>query len=297
MVQDHITPHRTANAMLQDTSTFYFLLVEGIKDLPTYKKLISEGVQIKVSFGKHKMKEIDELLKKRGFENYLGIRDADFLRLKNNSKFNQNYCGNIFATDEHDSESMIIASDALTDFINHISHESNTKTFSSQYGSIRDLCYRLCYPIACLRLASKKYDLGLAFKPLKPEGNKVKFKKFICEKEFIYLGHEKMINTLVEYSTNRGGNIPPREDILKALDKIISENYSLYDIVNGHDLSEVLYIICKKGLKIQNKLLSDAGCVEDMLRMTYNMEYFKRTKIYGDICDHQNKIQKPILRE
>lgn len=64
MFQDHITPHRTANAMLQDTSTFYFLLVEGIKDLPTYKKLISEGVQIKVSFGKHKMKEIDELLKK-----------------------------------------------------------------------------------------------------------------------------------------------------------------------------------------------------------------------------------------
>ncbi|HDG1670449.1 TPA: hypothetical protein PFE31_004777, partial [Kluyvera ascorbata] len=141
-----------------------------------------------------------------------------------------------------------------------------------------------------------KNNLGLAFKPLRPEGNKLKYKKFICEQNFLYLGHEKMINTVVEYSTNRGGDIASRDFISKCLEKIIEEEYNPFDIVNGHDLSEILYIICKKGLKSQNKLLNDAGCVEDMLRMTYNLDHFKKTKIYDELSHYQAKIQKLVLK-
>lgn len=296
MFQEHITPFRTANAMIQDKSVFHFLLVEGVKDLPTFKKLMDEKIQIKVSFGKHKMREIDLLLKERGFDNYFGIRDADFLRLKSNPNFDENYNNFIFATDEHDLEGMIMVSDALTEFIDHISHGDNINNFISQFGPIRDLCYNLCYPIACLRLASKKNNLGLAFKPLRPEGNKLKYKKFICEQNFLYLGHDKMINTVVEYSTNRGGDIASRDFISKCLENIIDEKYNLFDIVNGHDLSEILYMICKKGLKSQNKLLNDAGCVEDMLRMTYNLDHFKKTKIYDELSHYQAKIQKLVLK-
>ncbi|HCM5084234.1 TPA: DUF4435 domain-containing protein [Klebsiella aerogenes] len=297
MLQDHITSSRIANAIIQDTGVAYFILVEGIKDLPTYKKLINDTVMVKVTFGKHKMREIDYLLKERGFINYVGIRDSDFLRLKGNPKFQQDYDDVIYATDEHDAESMIIFSNALLEFIDHISNEQNKNNFIKTHGPIRELCYSLCYPLACLRLAAKKYNLGLSFKPVKPEGNKLKYKKFICENTFTYLGHEKMINTVIEYSTNRGSIISSREDILSRLKETILEKHNVTDIVNGHDLSEILYIICKKGIKSQNKLLNDASGVEDMLRMTYNLEHFKKTKLYTDLNSHQITVNKDILRK
>lgn len=296
MFKEHITPIRTANAIIQDTSSSYFLLVEGEKDIPIYKKLMSAEIQIKVSFGKSKMREIDSILKDRDFKKYLGIRDADFLRLNGNPKYISDYNGELFATDEHDSEGMIISSEALTDFIDTISSADKAKLFEAKHGSIRDLCYNLCYPLACLRLSNKINNHGLAFKPQKPEGNKLKYKKFICEDNFCYLGHDKMINTVLEYSTNRGGVVASRQIILSHLEAALSENHNLHDIVNGHDLSEALYLICKKGLKSQNKLLIDAKAVEDMLRLAYNLEHFKKTTIFNDLCNYQKTINSVILR-
>lgn len=297
MFRDHITPERTANSITLESGDNFFLLVEGENDIPIYKKLMSSQVKIKVSFGKAKMKEIDKLLKERNFENYIGIRDADFLRLKNNPKYDPEYNGILFASDEHDSEGMIVVSSALEEFFDFITNEKTYDEFKRKHGSIRELCYKLCYPIACLRLANKRYNLGLAFKPAKPEGNKLKYKKFICEKTFVYLGHEKLINTIHEYSTNRGGDIKKREQILRHLDDVIKEEHNIYDIVNGHDLVEALYIICKKGLKSQNQLLNDASCVEEMLRLAFNLDHFKKTHIYKCLDSHQRKLKKEILRQ
>lgn len=297
MFKDHITPERTANAITLESGDVFFLLVEGENDTPIYKKLMSEHIKIMVSFGKNKMKEIDRLLKERNFKNYIGIRDADFLRLKDNPKYNSDYHERLFATDEHDSEGMIIVSSALDEFFNFITNEITYNEFEKKHGHIRDLCYSLCYPIACLRLANKRNNLGLAFKPARPEGNKVKYKKFICENTFTYLGHDKLVNTLVEYSTNRGGNLKTREQISIHLDNIIKEEHNPYDIVNGHDLVEALYIICKKGLKSQNKLLNDASSVEEMLRLAFHLDHFKKTDLYCSLDLYQKEINKEILRQ
>ncbi|MEW7312680.1 hypothetical protein AB1E22_08145 [Buttiauxella gaviniae] len=297
MFCDHITPDRTANAIIQDKSfNGYYLFIEGIKDLKTYKKLMSKDVKLQVTFGKHNMRKIKDILQEREYKKFIGIRDADFLRLEGNEKFDNNYNECIFPTDEHDSEGMIINSDALYDFIDSVSNEKNIALFTEKYGEIRNVIYELCYPLACLRLANKKNNLGLAFKPVKPEGNKFKIKKFISEENFSYLGHEKMINTIVEYSTNRGGKITSREQILSCLTNEISSNHDIKQIINGHDIAEVLYLISKKGLKSLSKTINDSGCVEEMLRLAYNYDYFSTTSVFKKIISYQNTNGIELLR-
>ena len=284
-----MSPSRIANSIMQD-STFKgsCLLVEGESDIKLFGKFsCKENSRIKVSFGKKEMRDIYNILQQRDFNRVVGIRDADFIRI--NNKFDENYGPNIFITDYHDSEGMIINSSAFDNFLLEACREINIIAFQKKFGDVRDYLYQLNYSIACLRLANKKYNLGLAFKPVRPEGNKVKFKKFICEKTMTYLGHDKLINTIVEYSKNRGSVIAEREEILDKLLEVINEKYPQNEVSNGHDLAEVLFIICKKGLKSSNKLLQDASSVEGMLRLAYGRDHFAATSLLSSFKKLESK--------
>ncbi|RAJ09886.1 DUF4435 domain-containing protein [Aeromonas salmonicida] len=296
-MQQHITPVRIANSLQQDSSfNGVYVLVEGDTDNKLYKKLtLEENTKIKVTFGKKKMRETYDILEERGFSRMMGIRDADFIRLNKTGKFDINYDKNIFITDFHDTEVMMIDSDAFDSFIHEVSLEENILKFTENKGNIRDYIYSLVTPIACLRLANKIHDLGLAFKPVRPEGNKLKFKKFICEKEIIYLGHDKLINTVIEYSTNRGSAIAHRDYILEKLNEIINERLPEKEIFNGHDLAETIYIVCKKGLKSTHEALNNATCVESMFRLAYNKADFSKTKLYIDLVRYQENEKIYII--
>ncbi|EKO3803431.1 DUF4435 domain-containing protein [Vibrio harveyi] len=284
-----ITPQRIANSIQQDnTFTGHYLLVEGRKDITLFNKFVDhDNCRLKPTFGKYKQREVYEILEKRGFKNKLAIRDADFIRMPNNPKFDVNYNKAIFLTDYHDSEGMIINSLAFRDFLVSISNDDELKKFSEKFGDIYNLAYKLCLPLAYLRLANKKYDLGLSFKPEKPEGNKFKFKKIICDKNFVFLGVDSLINVIYEYSKNRGKEVSSRADIKSKLELIMQEDIDQLEAVNGHDLCQVLYILCSKGLKSKSKLLNDSDSIEEMLSLTYAYDYFRNSQLFKQIDDWQ----------
>jgi hypothetical protein len=292
-MQNAMTPARIANSIQQDTDFLGFnILVEGETDVKLYRKLSCRDIsKIKVTFGKKKMRDAYNILNERGFSRVIGIRDADFIRLKGNDKFDSDYSSNIFLTDNHDSEGMVLQSQAFDDFLLEVSKEDNVTAFQKKYGCTREYLYNLNFPLACLRFANKKYDLGLAFKPTSPEGNTIKFKKFICDKKVVYLGHEKLINTVVEYSTNRGADIKSREVILEKLLSVIALELPMPELANGHDLAEILFIICKKGLKSSNESLKGASSVESMLRLSYSKEYFYLTDLFKQLLLWQKSQQ------
>jgi hypothetical protein len=281
-MQDSITPSRIANSILQDCDFAGFnILVEGETDIKLYGKLACPNIsKLRVTFGKKKMRDTYSILCEREFYRVVGIRDADFIRLNYNSKYDPDYPSNIFLTDNHDSEGMVMQSQAFDDFLLEVCKADNVNSFQQKYGCTRKYLYELSFPLACLRFANKKFELGLAFKPSNPEGKPLKFKKFICDKELVYLGHEKLINTVVEYSTNRGSNIEDREVILEKLLSVMALELPINEIANGHDLAEILFIICKKGLKSSNESLKGASSVESMLRLSYSKEYFAITNLF-----------------
>jgi len=262
-----------------------------------FGKFINETeCKIKPTFGKYKMREVYEILTSRGFSNKVGIRDADFLRIKNNEKYDPDYPHYIFPTDCHDSEGMIIATEAFDDFIRTIVDNAQLDEFQAVHGCLRELIYELCYGIGCLRLANKRFDLGLSFKPKALNGKKIKFRKFICEKKFKYLGHHNLITTVVEYSTNRGNEIKSVANIQECLVGILGEKHSPYEIVNGHDLTQVLFIVLKKGLKCSSKTLQDSDCIEEMLALAYHLKHFEKTNLYNRLLFWEKLNQKELIK-
>ncbi|HDX8364186.1 TPA: DUF4435 domain-containing protein [Aeromonas veronii] len=290
-MEDDITPARIANSILQETDFQGFnLLVEGETDIKLYKKFTTkDNCKIKVTFGKQKLHQVFDILREREFNKVVGIRDADFLRLNYDGSYIPDYVQDIFITDTHDAEGMIIKSNAFSDFLYEIAKDNHIIAFTNKYGCIKDYLYRLSYPIACLRLANKMFNLGLFFKPKNQDGNTIKYKKFICEKSLTYLGHDVLINTIVEYSNNRGSKVSDRKKILSHLEQTINSNYDINEIINGHDLAEILCILCNKGLKSSHENIKSAPCVESMLRLSYSKEHFSSSQLYRDLQSWQEE--------
>ncbi|WP_220487934.1 hypothetical protein, partial [Klebsiella pneumoniae] len=125
------------------------------------------------------------ILSGRGFNSKFCIRDADFLRVNGNEKFIPEFADDIFVTDGHDSEVMIFSSDALKSVLLITSTVEKIEAFEDKYGSsISARVFELAKPIGYLRYANKIHNLGLSFKPDRPEGKKIKYKKIICDKKF-----------------------------------------------------------------------------------------------------------------
>jgi hypothetical protein len=284
-MEGELTAARIANAICQDVSfTGIYLLVEGRRDVKLYGKFVDDtAVRIKATWGKYKLREVYQLLNNRGIENVVGIRDADFLRIEGNAKFSADYKDAIFPTDCHDAEIMIAYSGVLTDYLRLVAEEDRVAEFEKQAGTtILELIISLIYEIGCLRLANKKHQLGLSFKPEKPEGNRLKVAKFISVPDW-KISRSSMINTAWEYSQNRGNQVATREKISQALEIMVAGGHPAKEIVNGHDFSAVLHMVSVTGLKSKNKLLQDPGCVEDLLIAFFDIRRFAATSLYSRV--------------
>lgn len=283
-MERHITADRIANSIMQEDKFEggAYLLVEGAKDIKVYGRLVDKNtVRIRQTHGKYKQREVYKILTERGFRSKLCVRDADFLRVPGNEKFISNYQESIFATDGHDSEVMMISSEALENLLLITSTNEKIKAFENKNGcDIRSLVLELAKPIGYLRYANKKYKLGLSFKPERPEGKGIKFKKFICEKTFKIFSTDAMINTVFEYSKNRGQEVHSREIIMERLIEVSNADIPVLELVNGHDISEILSIIITKGLQSDNALIQDQASVESALTLAYELRYFQDSNLF-----------------
>lgn len=293
-MEKDISVARIANAICQDTDfEGVHLLVEGKQDYKLYKKFIQDrNVRMKTTHGKYRLREVYSLLMARGVTNVAGIRDADFLRIKGNSKFSSDYADAIFPTDCHDAEIMLAHSGVLDDFLTLVSEPEQLTNFFSNHKPILPLLIEAIYPIGCLRLANKRFCLGLSFKPERPEGNQIKIRKFILETNWS-ADVPAMINTIWEYSQNRGLKVASKDCIASALNTILAEDHPANEISNGHDLAAVLHLVSTKGLKSSNKILQDPGCVQDLLIASFDLRRFALTTLYHSIQNWSSRNRKP----
>ena len=290
MMDQYITPERIANSLCQDVDfKGCAILVEGKKDRKLYGKFLNKDlVRIVETFGKYKQRAIYEILEQRGFDRKIGIRDADFLRIPENPKFDPNYSGGIFATDYHDSEIMAIKNGALSKFVSAVLDENIVQPFEVKIGKkFETIVLELAYILGCLKLANKRFELGLSFKPEKVDGNKLKLHKFICFKTATFLGANILVNTVFEYSKNRGQEVAKRDLIAEKLNYILAKNLPLLEVVNGHDACEIIFLLAHDGIKTNNKSIQNSDGIEDMLRLAFDFSDFSKTNLIGHMQEWQ----------
>lgn len=265
------------------------VLVEGAKDLKVYTKFFNrETVRLTQTTGKYKLREAYGILSSRGFTRKIAIRDADFLRIKGNEKFEQDFKDDIFVTDGHDSEVMMIMVDALEDLLSVGVDQQALLSFEEKTNStIKKVALDFAYLTGCLRLADKREKLGLSFKPASPDGNRIKFKKFICEKT-LSLNIDQMIHTIWEYSKNRQKVVSTKQEIRAALDKILLQKNNYEDMINGHDVAEIVCILASLVLKSKSNIFQHPDRVEESLALSFDRVKFRRTNLFQDVNRWQN---------
>ena len=297
-MENEISPARMANAICQDKEFLgQHVFLEGKKDLRLFKRFIAmEHARIHVTFGKYKMREAYKLLNERGFSRKVGIRDADFLRIPGNNKFQEDYGDSIFVTDGHDTEIMAIDYGSLKNLLDLACDEERVVSFEAKVQKdIKSFVYSMAQPLAMLRLANKRSNLGLSFKPERPDGKRLKIEKFICTKTWKYLGNEPMINIVYEYSKNRGKEVSSRADILRALELHANNQYPESEILNGHDVSYIIQMVMKNGLNCRKNLAEDADSVEAFLSSYFDWLKFSKTKLHAKLMAWQQNLQTPVF--
>ncbi len=290
-----MTPERTANAIMQDTSfNGTYLIVEGMKDFNLYNKFLNVGetLEIKQVGGKEKVIDVIKILEERQFNEKIGIVDADFSKIL----MDEQLIENVFITDYHDSEVMMFESPALESiFYIYVTKEKLDEFLNGR--EIRGILLNIAKEIGLLKLANHLYSLGLAFKPKNIEGKTLKYKNFIDERTLQFLGKEELINTVYNYSINRTSQVTDKELVTQKFEELSKNEYDLLQLVNGHDLTNIIFLLLKKSLRSTKKSLSDYNAVEDSLIMSYEARYFIETELFQNLYKWANLKDINLIKE
>jgi hypothetical protein len=278
-VRQYLTANDIANTVRMTRSLHggTILLVEGDTDIRVYERFIdNNNCKLIPSFGKYNAIDALTILIRGNVKGIVSIVDADFWRLDNIK-----YPNNLFLTETHDLESMILCSDALEKILSEFGSDKKIK----QTGKpLRDILLEIAMPIGILRWISSpgKNNLSLKFKDLF-------FEKFI-DKNTLDINIEKLIGEV----KNNSFNVILDENLIKnEIMQLLSKPYDPWQICSGHDLVEILSICLRNEFGNKKAKTVTIQVLDSVLRISYEYSYFRLTGLYSSL-ESWEKLNPPF---
>jgi 5S rRNA maturation endonuclease (ribonuclease M5) len=272
-MREQITPDRIANSirLLRSNHEGVFLIVEGHSDKLIYERLVNkqEG-RVTIASGKNNAIKALSILEKENFRRVVAVIDADFSRIEQQIPDSNN----LFLTDEHDLEMMLIKSAAFDKLLKERGSEEKIAAFPKD---IRETLLKLGQEIGKLRLLSLRNKLDLKFEGLK-------FGKFI-DKEKLSINIDELIRSIKNHSHKLSLD---EQQIKQDLSVISDENHDPWQLCCGHDFISILAIALWKVLGTWNATDVKKEDLERDLRLAYELSYFYQTQIYQLMVNWQS---------
>jgi len=272
-MREQITPDRIANSirLLRSAHEGVFLIVEGHSDKLIYERLVNkQEVRVTIASGKNNAIKALSILEKENFRRVVAVIDADFSRIEQQIPDSNN----LFLTDEHDLEMMLIKSAAFDKLLKERGSEEKIAAFSKD---IRETLLKLGQEIGKLRLLSLRNELNLKFEGLK-------FGKFI-DKEKLSINIDELIRSIKNHSQKLSLD---EQQIKQDLSVISDENHDPWQLCCGHDFISILAIALCKVLGTWNANDVKKEDWERELRLAYELSYFYQTQIYQLMVNWQS---------
>ena len=274
-MREQITPDRIANSirLLRSAHEGVFLIVEGHSDKLIYERLVNkQEVRVTIASGKNNAIKALSILEKENFRRVVAVIDADFSRIEQQIPDSNN----LFLTDEHDLEMMLIKSAAFDKLLKERGSEEKIAAFPKD---IRETLLKLGQEIGKLRLLSLRNKLDLKFEGLN-------FSKFIDKKNLnLSIDIDKLIRSIKNHSQKLSLD---EQQIKQDLSVISDENHDPWQLCCGHDFISILAIALCKVLGTWNANDVKKEDWERELRLAYELSYFYQTQIYQLMVNWQS---------
>lgn len=267
-MQQYITYENKIDELILDarhpqSKNKVFILVEGEDDLKLYGKFFNDickiepipGGVIKLEQG---LADIPRFVKTI---NLIGIRDADFLHIEGF----ESILPNLFLTDTHDTETMMIASDETFCAILHEFSPRNTNNFHRLKQDFLKSVEFLGY----LRWYSNINSAELNFKGFN-------ISTLLKEPDFTEL---RLISAVIKRSPN--ATITDENEILFEVNQLKKKSFPLLQICCGHDVVNVIaaYITGVNEARISSQL-----------RTAFNFKEFEKTDLYQQLNTYAQNV-------
>ncbi len=245
-----------------NTKNKVFILFEGDTDVRLYRKLYPQA-NLKIEFLPNGKLFLEKGLQELSplFKQIIGIRDADFAHLENQKPS----LANLFFTDYHDTEMLMVASNATFSAILHefcnlpqVEHE---KIRTKLLEALRFISYFRWYnELNNLEFSFENVGLGDVFEP----------------KTFT-INNKKCIEEVIQKSKN--AKITDIDTILTEIAKLVDESHDNFQLCNGHDFMNILALF----LNTHNKEGLSEKRVSSHFRIAYNYSEYQQTKLHSQI--------------
>lgn len=276
-MQEYITFHSVANAIRMKRSLFVgaFLIVEGVSDKLAYGLIIDrETCSIELAHGRENAIRAIRLLNADGFLGAVAIIDSDFSNITG-EEFSED---NIFRTDLHDLDCMLLNSPALDRVLEEFGSDERIAAFAKITPLIARQLAINASPIGCLRLISLQNELQLKF-----EG--ISFSSFVDGSD-LKINVTEMIREVVNKSEKHHLD---RAALAKCVLEAAEKPYDCWQISCGHDIIEILSIAFRKTFSGKSSGQVATDIIERCLRLAYEASYLRETQLYQAIANWEGR--------
>jgi Protein of unknown function (DUF4435) len=271
-MKEFLTPVDLANTIRMARSSYEgaFLVVEGQTDALLYKRLAdSERCRLIVAHNKKNVVEILLILESGDFAGALAIVDADFDVLERTVFVSSN----IFLTDTHDLETMMLKSPALEKLLSEMGSETKLAEFVKARGKdLREALLEEGLHPGYLRWVSLRHGHALKFEGLN-------YRAF-TDHLTLTIDQSKLIETIKNHSHKPQ---PSDHELQQQIEAISEETHDKWHVCCGHDLICILSVGLHKAIGSYNWKEIEPEIIERSLRLAYESAWFRHTRLYASI--------------
>lgn len=258
-----------------------FILLEGKTDIKLFRKIFSNDYTDTSSLeGKGKVVEALQTLHNESFTQVIGVKDADFEHLENTPTID-----NLFITDCHDMEIEMIESNALNAVIHEFSSISSDGCYDLFLNNLKNNIYDISVEIGYARWHNEREKAKIKFKGLD-------FNKFIeVEKCKINFKMNNFLDSLLQHSPSTSTS---NSELKHGINKLKVMSQDKLQISNGHDVTKLISMLFS--IKDNSdKRNTNQEKIEESLRLSYKIEYFKNTKLFDRLDNWANSNSRKLF--
>lgn len=253
------------------------IILEGSTDIRLFRSLLnSDSVCLESVDGKNNLINVMKDLKDDSNISVIAICDADFDHINNLSSDREE--SNIYLTDVHDSETMLVDSPSLKSFIDEYSNHSNHTEIN---GQLKESVLSVAQEIGLFRLVNFNDKINLNMK-------RMNYNNFInINKLNIDLDKEQFLSDIINRSKNLKSGID-KEYLFRRYQGERQLDHPVLQVCCGHDIANIVAMLySQRWISCVQNINKDK--VESALRLAYTIEHFKNTDLYSKII---NAIEK-----